>query len=101
MNEADRFAGRFLIPGGLWLLAFFAVPFVIVIALSFGTPGDLGGAVYGWYPENYSRAFDPLFVPVLAALGRLRAGDGRAVPRCSATPSRTTSRASAGATSTC
>ena len=35
------------------------------VALSFGTPGELGGAVYGWYPENYSRAFDPLFVPVL------------------------------------
>jgi spermidine/putrescine transport system permease protein len=65
VNEADRFAGRFLIPGGLWLLAFFAVPFAVVVALSFGTPGELGGAVYGWYPENYSRAFDPVFVPVL------------------------------------
>ncbi len=65
MNDGDRFAGRFLIPGGLWLLAFFAVPFAIVVALSFGTPGELGGAVYGWYPENYSRAFDPVFVPVL------------------------------------
>jgi spermidine/putrescine transport system permease protein len=65
-DDADRFAGRFLIPGGLWLLLFFAVPFGVVIALSFGVPGDLGGAVYGWNPENYSRAFDPVFVPVLA-----------------------------------
>ena len=65
MNESDRFAGRFLIPGGLWLLVFFAIPFGIVLALSFGTPGELGGASYGWYPDNYSRAFDPLFVPVL------------------------------------
>ena len=65
MTDSDRFAGRFLIPGGLWLLLFFAIPFGIVIALSFGTPGELGGAVYGWYPENYSRAFDPVFVPVL------------------------------------
>ncbi len=65
-DDADRFAGRFLIPGGLWLLLFFAVPFFVVVALSFGTPGDLGGAVYGWYPENYSRAFDPVFLPVLA-----------------------------------
>ena len=62
----DRFAARFLIPGGLWLLVFFAVPLGIVLAISFGTTDDLGGAIYGWYPENYSRAFDPLFLPVLA-----------------------------------
>jgi spermidine/putrescine transport system permease protein len=61
----DRFAAKFLIPGGLWLLLFFAVPLGIVIAISFGTTDDLGNAVYGWFPENYSRAFDPLFVPVL------------------------------------
>ena len=61
----DRFAARFLIPGGLWLLLFFAVPLAIVLAISFGTVDELGGAVYGWNPENYSRAFDPLFVPVL------------------------------------
>ena len=62
----DRFAARFLIPGGLWLLVFFAVPLGIVLAISFGTTDDLGAAIYGWYPENYSRAFDPLFLPVLA-----------------------------------
>jgi spermidine/putrescine transport system permease protein len=62
---SDRFAARFLIPGGLWLLLFFAVPLAIVLILSFGTPGDLGGAVYDFNPQNYSRAFDPLFVPVL------------------------------------
>ena len=64
--SADAFAARALIPGGLWLLAFFAVPLGIVVALSFGTVDDLGGAIYGWYPENYSRVFDPLFAPVLA-----------------------------------
>jgi spermidine/putrescine transport system permease protein len=62
---SDRFAARFLIPGGLWLLLFFAVPLGIVLVLSFGTPGDLGGAVYAFNPDNYSRVFDPLFVPVL------------------------------------
>ena len=62
---SDRFAARFLIPGGLWLLLFFAVPLAIVVALSFGTPGDLGGAVYDTNTENYARAFDPLFIPVL------------------------------------
>jgi spermidine/putrescine transport system permease protein len=62
----NRFAAKFLLPGGLWLFAFFAVPLAIVLAISFGTTGELGGAVYGWYPENYSRAFNPLFLPVLA-----------------------------------
>ena len=62
---SGRFAARTLIPGGLWLLAFFAVPLGLVVAVSFGTTDELGGAIYGWYPENYSRVFDPLFVPVL------------------------------------
>ena len=60
-----RFATRTLIPGGLWLLAFFAAPLALVIAVSFGTTDELGGALYGWYPENYSRVFEPLFAPVL------------------------------------
>ena len=62
---ADRFAGRFLIPGGLWLLWFFVLPVGILVAISFGTTDDLGAAVYGWYPENYSRVFDPAFAPIL------------------------------------
>ena len=61
----DRFAAKFLIPGGLWLLVFFAAPLALVIAVSFGTTDELGGAIYGWYPENYSRVFEPLFAPVL------------------------------------
>ena len=41
------------------------VPLVLLLAISFGTTDDLGEAVYGWNPENYSRVFDPAFVPVL------------------------------------
>ena len=62
---SERFAARFLIPGGLWLALLFAVPLGIVIAISFGTVDDLGGAVYGWNPGNYADVFDPLFIPVL------------------------------------
>jgi spermidine/putrescine transport system permease protein len=61
-----RFAARTLVPGGLWLLVFFAFPLTLVLAISFGTTDELGGAVYGWHPDTYSRVFDPLFVPVLA-----------------------------------
>jgi spermidine/putrescine transport system permease protein len=62
---SGRFAARALLPGGLWLALFFAAPLALVLAISFGTTDELGGAVYGWHPDNYSRVFDPLFVPVL------------------------------------
>jgi spermidine/putrescine transport system permease protein len=61
----NRFASVFLVPGGLWLLLLFALPVGILLAISFGTTDDLGNALYGWYPENYERVFDPVFVPVL------------------------------------
>jgi spermidine/putrescine transport system permease protein len=61
----NRFASVFLIPGGLWLALLFALPVAILLAISFGTTDDLGNALYGWYPENYERVFDPVFVPVL------------------------------------
>ena len=64
MSE-KRFASWFLVPGGVWLLLLFAVPLGIVIGISFGTTDDLGNAIYGWFPENYSQAFDPIFLPVL------------------------------------
>jgi ABC-type spermidine/putrescine transport system permease subunit I len=41
---SGRFAARALVPGGLWLLVFFLAPFTLVIAVSFGTPAELGGA---------------------------------------------------------
>src|SRR3954468_13596954 len=106
----DRFAARFLIPGGLWLVLFFAIPLAIVLALSFGVPGDLGGAVYGWHPENYSRVFDPLFVPVLlrscfACGSSVGGGGGRGVvfcfPCCSPPGSYIPSGGWGGPTSTC
>ncbi len=59
------FWSRFLIPGGLWLLLLFAVPSVLVVALSFGRVDELGRAVYTWNPANYKEAFNPLYVPIL------------------------------------
>jgi spermidine/putrescine transport system permease protein len=56
---------RFLVPGALWLLVFFAVPFGITIAISLGQATELGGVLYGFDPGNYADALDPLFAPVL------------------------------------
>jgi spermidine/putrescine transport system permease protein len=64
VNE-NRFASSFLIPGGLWLVALFAAPLIFLLALSFGYTDDLGEALYGWNPENYSRVFDADLLPVL------------------------------------
>jgi spermidine/putrescine transport system permease protein len=64
-SSEERFAAGFLVPGALWLLAFFLIPLGILLAISFGYTDDLGNSIYGWHPENYEQAFDPLFVPVL------------------------------------
>ena len=61
----DAFWRRFLIPGALWLLLFFLVPFGIAVLISLGENNDFGGVTYGWNPSNYADALDPLFAPVL------------------------------------
>lgn len=64
MSE-NRFAHLMLAPAGIWLVLLFAVPLVIVLAVSLGTTDPLYQAVYGWHPENFADVFDPLFAPVL------------------------------------
>lgn len=54
-----------LLPGALWLVLLFVVPFGVVIAVSLGTTDFLGKPVFGWNPGNYGQVFDPLFMPVL------------------------------------
>jgi spermidine/putrescine transport system permease protein len=63
--SARGFWSRFLLPGGIWLLLLFVVPLLLVLALSFGYTDDLGRAVYAFDWDNYSAAFDPLYIPVL------------------------------------
>jgi spermidine/putrescine transport system permease protein len=64
MSE-NRFAHLMLAPAGVWLVLLFAVPLVIVLAVSLGTTDPLYQAVYGWHPGNFADVFDPLFAPVL------------------------------------
>ena len=61
----SAFWQRFLVPGALWLLFFFLVPFVIAVLISLGENNEFGGVTYGWHPEHYADALDPLFAPVL------------------------------------
>jgi spermidine/putrescine transport system permease protein len=64
-DSEQRFASLFLVPGALWLVAFFLIPAGILLAISFGYTDDLGNSIYSTRLDNFERAFDPLFVPVL------------------------------------
>ena len=65
MNE-NRFAAGFLVPGAVWLLALFAIPLGILLAISFGYTDDLGNALYGSSLDNYDRVLDTVYIEVLA-----------------------------------
>jgi spermidine/putrescine transport system permease protein len=58
-------AWTLLAPGGLWLLAFFLVPLLIMLMYSFMPRGVYGGVERGFTLEHYARFFDPLYLDVL------------------------------------
>ena len=62
---ANRLWRLLLLPGALWLVFLFVVPFGVVIAMSLGTIDALGRPIFGWNPDNYAQVLDPLYVPVL------------------------------------
>jgi spermidine/putrescine transport system permease protein len=58
-------AWALLAPGGLWLLLFFLVPILIMLAYSLMPRGIYGGVERGFTLEHYGRFFDPLYLDVL------------------------------------
>jgi spermidine/putrescine transport system permease protein len=52
-------------PGGLWLLLFFLLPLVVVMAYSVMPRGTYGGVEWGFTLEHYRRFFDPLYLAIL------------------------------------
>jgi spermidine/putrescine transport system permease protein len=64
-QTAERRAWALLAPGGLWLLAFFLVPVIIMLAYSFMPRGIYGGVEPGLTHEHYARFFDPVYLAVL------------------------------------
>ena len=55
MSE-QRFASTFLVPGALWLVAFFLIPIGILLAISFGYTDELGNSVYSTRFDNFEQA---------------------------------------------
>jgi spermidine/putrescine transport system permease protein len=54
-----------LAPAALWLLIFLVLPALGLVALSFAHNGAYGEVVWSLGLQNYHRAFDPKYVPVL------------------------------------
>ncbi len=52
-------------PGLAYLVAFMMIPVLLVVVDSFFTRGRYGGIVYSFTLENFSRAFEPIYVQVL------------------------------------
>jgi spermidine/putrescine transport system permease protein len=53
------------LPGALWLMLFFVLPFVVIVVYSFLTRGATGNVVWEFTLQNYARLFsDSVFVQV-------------------------------------
>jgi spermidine/putrescine transport system permease protein len=53
-----------LSPSAAWLLIFFILPLVMVLLVSLGKRGPMGGVVYQWNLDNYLRFLDPIYVKI-------------------------------------
>ncbi len=51
-------------PSLFWLLVFFLVPLILVLAISFGQRGTYGGVHWHLTLENYTRFFDRLYLRI-------------------------------------
>jgi spermidine/putrescine transport system permease protein len=53
-----------LSPSALYLLVFFLLPLVMVLLVSLGKRGPMGGVVYDWNLDNYIRFIDRIYFKV-------------------------------------
>ena len=62
MNRSGKYV---IAPPVLWLLVFFVVPLLIVVAVSFASRTAYGQVVFQWTWENYVRLFDGLYLSLI------------------------------------
>lgn len=55
-----------LTPSLLWLVVFFIIPMLIVIAVSLSSRTPYGEIIFRWTPGNYARFFDALYISIFA-----------------------------------
>jgi spermidine/putrescine transport system permease protein len=58
-------ANMLMAPTMLWLVLFLMLPLVVIFVYSFGSRGTYGDVVLGFSFENYLRAFNPTWLPII------------------------------------
>jgi spermidine/putrescine transport system permease protein len=53
-----------IFPSLFWLIVFFSIPLLLVLAISFGQRGTYGGVRWDLTLDNYTRFFDPLYLRI-------------------------------------
>ncbi|MEP6888612.1 MAG: ABC transporter permease [Nitrospirales bacterium] len=53
-----------LVPAVLWMLAFFLLPLLLVLAISFASRGPYGGVQWSFNLTNYMMILDPLYLRI-------------------------------------
>lgn len=51
-------------PVVLWMTAFFLIPLILIVVVSFCTRGEVGDIVYRFTFDNYIRLFNPLYLNI-------------------------------------
>ena len=60
--------GKWLVlPSMGWLTIFFALPLLIVVAVSFASRSTYGQVIFHWTLNNYVRFFEPLYIQIFAS----------------------------------
>ena len=53
-----------ILPISLWMLAFFVVPLLLIVIVSFLSRGETGNLVFDFTLSNYGRLFDKLYITI-------------------------------------
>lgn len=68
--KTKKSLGKFLqylvtiIPATVWMLAFFVIPLLLIVIVSFCTRGEIGNIVYKFTLSNYTRLLSSLYVDI-------------------------------------
>jgi spermidine/putrescine transport system permease protein len=64
-RRPGRQAWALITPAGIWLVAFFLIPVLLLAVYSFMPRGTYGGVESGVTLQHYGRFFDPLYLSIL------------------------------------
>lgn len=53
-----------IFPVSIWMLAFFIVPLILILVVSFSSRGEAGDIVFNFTLNNYTRIFDKLYINI-------------------------------------